>query len=116
MSRIDVKLSCHGIYTQASTDLPRPSKSVRTGCLSTLACDVCRQEGFGFNFKVFLLRVSPSFRPISFEPSHFENLYFLRLALALEVKKKERRVVSIGPPSRFIGVVHLTASKKRLRL
>lgn len=49
MSQIDAKLSCHGIHTQTSPDLPKPSKSVRTGPWSVASPHVCWQWDFGFN-------------------------------------------------------------------
>lgn len=52
VSRIDVKLLCHGItlrQAQICPDLP----SLSEPALSAIACDVCRQGSFGFNFKVF---------------------------------------------------------------
>ena len=52
MSQIDVKLLCHWItlrQAQICPDLPSLSELARF----VVACDVCRQGSFSFNFKVF---------------------------------------------------------------
>lgn len=110
VSRIDVKLLCHGItlrQAQICPDLP----SLSEPALSAIACDVCRQGSFGFNFKVFYSVFLLHFVPLAL------RLHTVRACkrstfsgwCSLDVKKKEWRVVSIGPLSSFIGVVHLTA-------
>lgn len=83
--------------------------SLSEWALSSVACDVCRHRGFGFNFKVFYSMFLLHFVPLALRLHAVRTATFPRMALALEVEKKERRVVSVGPLSRFIGVVHLTA-------
>lgn len=73
--------------------------SLSEWALSSVACDVCRHRGFGFNFKVFYSMFLLHFVPLALRLHAVRTSTFPRMALALEMEKKEWRVVSVGPLS-----------------